>query len=62
MIDMIQEDVGLLDLTTLGLEIGAKEAKITFLTKEPIIVCGVEEYKVIYHAKPADIKVMIEPL
>ena len=43
MIDMIQEDVGLLDLTTLGLEIGAKEAKITFSTKEPIIVCGVEE-------------------
>jgi len=42
MMDMIREDVGLIDLTTIGLEIGAKRAKITFATKEPIVLCGVE--------------------
>lgn len=42
MMDMIREDVGLIDVTTVGLEIGAKNAKITFSTKEPIVVCGVE--------------------
>lgn len=42
MMDMIREDVGLVDLTTVGLEIGAKKAKISFSTKEPIILCGVE--------------------
>lgn len=42
MMDMIREDVGLVDLTTVGLEIGAKKAKISFATKEPIILCGVE--------------------
>ena len=42
MMDMIREDVGLIDLTTIGLEIGSKRAKITFATKEPIVLCGVE--------------------
>jgi molybdenum transport protein len=42
MMDMIREDVGLIDVTTVGLEIGSKKAKITFATKEPIVVCGVE--------------------
>jgi molybdenum transport protein len=42
MMDMIREDVGLIDMTTVGLEIGSKKAKITFATKEPIVVCGVE--------------------
>lgn len=42
MMDMIREDVGLIDVTTVGLEIGAKRAKITFSTKEPIVLCGVE--------------------
>ncbi len=43
MLEIIEEDIGLIDMTTVGLEIGAKEAKITFATKEPIIVCGVED-------------------
>lgn len=42
MMDMIREDVGLIDMTTVGLEIGSKKAKITFASKEPIVVCGVE--------------------
>ena len=42
MMDMIREDIGLIDVTTVGLEIGARSAKITFATKEPIVVCGVE--------------------
>jgi len=42
MMDMIREDVGLIDVTTVGLGIGAQNAKITFSTKEPIVVCGVE--------------------
>ena len=42
MMDMIREDVGLIDLTTVGLEIGSKRAKISFATKEPIVLCGVE--------------------
>lgn len=40
--DMVYEDVGLIDVTTVGLEIGACAAKITFATREPIVVCGVE--------------------
>jgi molybdenum transport protein len=42
MMDMIREDVGLIDLTTVGLEIGLKKAKISFATKEPIVLSGVE--------------------
>ena len=42
MMDMIREDVGLIDMTTVGLNIGSKKAKITFATKEPIVLCGVE--------------------
>lgn len=42
MMDMIREDVGLIDMTTVGLEIGSKKAKIAFASKEPIVVCGVE--------------------
>lgn len=42
MMDMIREDVGLIDLTTVGLDIGSKKAKISFATKEPIVLCGVE--------------------
>ena len=42
MMDMIREDVGLIDVTTVGLDIGAQNAKITFSTKEPIVLCGVE--------------------
>lgn len=40
--DMIREDVGLIDLTSVGLEIGSQSAKITFSSKESIVVCGVE--------------------
>lgn len=42
MMDMIREDVGLIDLTTVGLDIGSQKAKISFATKEPIVLCGVE--------------------
>lgn len=42
MMDMIREDVGLIDMTTVGLDIGSHKAKISFSTKEPIILCGVE--------------------
>ena len=42
MMDMIREDIGLIDVTTVGLDIGARNAKITFSTKEPIVLCGVE--------------------
>lgn len=42
MMDMIREDVGLIDLTTVGLDIGSKRAKISFAAKEPIVLCGVE--------------------
>ncbi len=42
MMDMIREDVGLIDMTTVGLGIGSHKAKISFSTKEPIILCGVE--------------------
>lgn len=42
MMDMIREDVGLIDMTTVGLDIGSKKAKISFATKEPIVLCGVE--------------------
>lgn len=42
MMDMIREDIGLIDMTTVGLEIGHQNAKITFSTKEPIVLCGVE--------------------
>lgn len=42
MMDMIREDVGLIDMTTVGLDIGSHKAKISFLAKEPIILCGVE--------------------
>lgn len=39
---MIREDVGLIDMTTVGLAIGSCRAKISFSTKEPIVLCGVE--------------------
>ena len=42
MMDMIREDVGLIDMTTVGLGIGSYKAKISFSTKEPIVLCGVE--------------------
>ena len=42
MMDMIREDVGLIDMTTVGLDFGSKKAKISFATKEAIILCGVE--------------------
>ena len=42
MMDMIREDVGLIDMTTVGLDIGSKKAKISFATKEPIVLCGVD--------------------
>lgn len=40
--DMIREDVGLIDMTTVGLGIGSHKAKISFASKEPIVLCGVE--------------------
>jgi molybdenum transport protein len=45
MMDMIREDVGLIDMTTVGLDIGSHKAKISFASKEPIVLCGVEFVK-----------------
>jgi molybdenum transport protein len=42
MMDMIREDVGLIDLTTVGLQIGHLDAKIRFSPKRKVVVCGVE--------------------
>ncbi len=42
MMDMIREDIGLIDLTTVGLEIGHLNAKISFSPKRSIVLCGSE--------------------
>jgi len=42
MMDMIREDVGLIDMTTVGLDIGTLEGKISFAPKREIVLCGVE--------------------
>ena len=42
MMDMIREDVGLIDMTTVGLQIGHLQGKITFSPKRPLVLCGAE--------------------
>lgn len=42
MMDMIREDIGLIDMTTVGLEIGLLEGKISFAPKRDVVLCGVE--------------------
>ncbi|WP_060825450.1 ModD protein [Sulfurospirillum cavolei] len=42
MMDMIREDIGLMDVTTVGLGIGHLDAKITFAPKRPVVLCGAE--------------------
>ncbi|AFL69488.1 ModD protein [Sulfurospirillum barnesii] len=42
MMDILEEDIGLIDITTEGLGFGAKAAKISFAPKTEVIVCGVE--------------------
>lgn len=42
MMDMIREDIGLIDMTTVGLEIGQLQGKITFAPKRPLVLCGAE--------------------
>lgn len=39
---MRREDVGLIDMTTVGLGDCSYKAKISFSTKEFIVLCGVE--------------------
>jgi len=40
--DMIREDVGLIDMTTVGLGIGLLQGKMTFAPKRPLVLCGAE--------------------
>ena len=42
MMDMIREDIGLIDITTQGLEIGHFEGKIVFSPKKEMVLCGSE--------------------
>lgn len=42
MMDMIREDIGLIDLTTQGLQIGNMDAKIRFSPKRQVVLCGSE--------------------
>ncbi|WP_263833758.1 ModD protein [Sulfurospirillum oryzae] len=42
MMDMIREDIGLIDMTTVGLEIGHLQGKITFAPKRALVLCGAE--------------------
>ncbi len=42
MMDILEEDIGLMDITTEGLGFGAKAAKISFAPKEEVIICGVD--------------------
>ena len=43
--DLLFEDVGYFDLTTLGLNIGNEKGFMSFAPKEEIILCGVDEVK-----------------
>jgi len=43
--DLLFEDVGHFDLTTLGLNIGSKKGLMSFAPKEEIILCGVDEVR-----------------
>lgn len=40
--DMIREDIGLIDITTVGLAIGDLEGKISFIPKRSMVLCGSE--------------------
>lgn len=42
MMDMIREDIGLIDMTTQGLDIGQCMGKITFAPKKAMVLCGSE--------------------
>jgi len=42
MMDMIREDVGLIDITTVGLEIGHLAGKISFAPKSAVVLSGSE--------------------
>jgi len=43
--DLLFEDVGYFDLTTLGLNIGNEKGFMSFAPKEEIILCGVDEVR-----------------
>lgn len=49
MMDMIREDIGLIDMTTVGLAIGHLEGRISFAPKKAIVLCGAEMVESICH-------------
>jgi len=56
MMDMIREDVGLIDMTTVGLEIGDLQGKISFSPKKAVVLCGSEMVEDICKRMHLDVK------
>ncbi|QOG13278.1 ModD protein [Arcobacter sp. FWKO B] len=58
--DLIQEDIGLFDLTTLGLEIGDKKGSMSFTSKHDCIICGIEYVKQILEYLSIEHKIYVK--